>query len=524
MNNGQNFGNVNTNQVNNTTNPVNQFSNPVNQPNNNQNNNYYIQQNVSNKKTSKKTIFIILAILVLAVIGIFVYFKFIKNDESTVDLKAIFDPNKPIIIESNDKYGYITSEGKMMIEPKYNSAGEFNGNYAVVKIDNPNEDSYYDEIYQVIDKKGNVKATSESYIGPKYYSEYGIWVINGILYDSKFNKITTEGIEVDYKGSGYLTFKNAVTNKSGIMNYKGREVFSWIGTSISADLCTNANDEGELYVAIRSYSTDKAAIINLKNGKILYNFENANESKPSCDGNGIFKVYNSDYDVIKWLYFNNGKLVYETDEEIYDIDLYDYENKILEIDYGYDYEELGKGQRYFYYHIKNKKLSTDKPSAKEENEIELDLIELTYGYRTYSVSGKYGIASGDKVVISSEYDDIDFLNSNLYNYMLKSKGKELALFEKNDNTLLMNVKNKEVVATFDSDYVYDYDDSTFLKVKIYNEDNTTQYVVYNLLTNKSMTFDGETDLSIYSNYITIEKDNVTTYYNTKLKEVYSTNK
>ena len=48
-------------------------------------------------------------------------------------------------------------------------------------------------------------------------------------------------------------------------------------------------------------------------------------------------------------------------------------------------------------------------------------------------------------------------------------------------------------------------------------------MIYNLLSGKSMTFESNDDINIGSNYITIEKDNKITYYNTKFKQIYVSN-
>ena len=52
--------------------------------------------------------------------------------------------------------------------------------------------------------------------------------------------------------------------------------------------------------------------------------------------------------------------------------------------------------------------------------------------------------SGDKVIVPCEYDDIEYLDINLFNYM-KSKGKELVLLEKDRKLVLYNIKNSKYI-------------------------------------------------------------------------------
>ncbi len=492
----------------------------------------YTQQPIQNtppKKGNKKIILILLSIIAIIGIGIFVYIKFFGNGNTTADLNAIFDPNKPIVVKNNGKYGYITSEGKTMIEPQYKGANDFYGDYAVVSIDNPDTNGFYETLYQIIDKKGNVKLTSDSYSEPEYYSTYDIWVVDGVLYDSNLNKMLSEGITVDYIDYEYFEYSDTVKNESGIMTYKGKKIFTMPGTSVSADISENEYNKDELYATVKIYSDrdpEKEVVISLKTGDILFTSEDAESYYISEEENGLFYYYNHElddgYKNRKFLFFINNKLAYQTTEVVDEVEVYDYQNQILEIDYGYDYETLGKSQRRYYYDVKNKKMLEERPSSfTSTTDLELDLIEQTYGFKEYSSSGKHGLMSGEKVIVPCEYDDIEYLDINVFNYM-KSKGKELILLEKDRNLVLYNLKNSKTITTFNSNYIYDYDDSTFIEVSLYEEDGYTEkgYTVYNLLSGKSMDFDKDDYISIGSNYVTIKKDGKKTYYNTNFKQIY----
>jgi len=80
----------------------------------------------------KLVILIVLAILIVGAIILLVYPKF--KGESTAKqekyiLDATFDPDKPIVYEENDKYGYLSSNGEKLIEAKYIDAEDFYGDY-----------------------------------------------------------------------------------------------------------------------------------------------------------------------------------------------------------------------------------------------------------------------------------------------------------------------------------------------------------------------------------------------------------
>jgi|GEM_PF-4164283 len=82
---------------------------------------------------------------------------------------------------------------------------------------------------------------------------------------------------------------------------------------------------------------------------------------------------------------------------------------------------------------------------------------------------------------------------------------------------VFNLKNKKTIFSFKSSNVDSYSYSTFVKATLSDSEETS---VYNLLTGKSMNFDSDSQVSIYSNYIIVTKNNTKTYYNTKFAEIY----
>ena len=146
-----------------------------NKSNNFSNNTNYQNYNTRN---NKKKIFLVIAALLIVVIIVFIAYKIFGKNSGTLD---IFDSDQLIRVQKDDKYGYIDSDGNFVIEPIYDYATSFYGDYAITTI---TEDDKEDEVYQVIDKKGNVKATAISSLGIEYISDYNVWVINYQLYDN----------------------------------------------------------------------------------------------------------------------------------------------------------------------------------------------------------------------------------------------------------------------------------------------------------------------------------------------------
>ena len=485
-------------------------------------------KSLKNKLLNKKTILIALVIVVVVALAFILIKNIGGNSSPKADLDSIFNPDKPIIINDNKKYGYITAAGKMMIEPQYRDANDFYGDYAMVTIDNPDTKSYDKTINQIIDKKGNVKIVAKNYTKPKYFDVYNVWLIDNVLYDSKLKKLSAEGAKVEYIDCGYFKYENSEKNESGIITYKGKKVFKTAASSISTSLSENEYNQDDLYVAVDIHNKpEKSVVVSLKTGDILFTLENSENYYLLEEGDGIFSYYDTKvsrgYENSVYLYFTNNKLAYQTTDKVEDVKISDYKNKIIEIDYGYDYEDLGKSQRRYYYDAKNKKMLDKDPDNSASSELNAALMENTYGFKMFSSSGKYGLMIGNKIVIPCEYTEIKLLGDNLFNYM-QSKGKNLVLLEKDNKTILYNVKNSKSIITFDSNNVRDYNDSTFIEVILYANGSSarTGYMVYNLLTGKSMTFDKDNEVFVESNYIEVKKDKKTTYYNTKFKQIYVT--
>ena len=129
--------------------------------------------------------------------------------------------------------------------------------------------------------------------------------------------------------------------------------------------------------------------------------------------------------------------------------------------------------------------------------------------------------AGDKILVPSEYDDIEFLSIVPFTYMKEFKGKELVIFEKNDQMILYNVKAKKEIATFDAGYVTDSETSSFLKFSKKDDDyDTIGYIIYNLISGKQIEVSEDTEVSLRSNYVIVENDDKKVYYNTDLEKIY----
>lgn len=461
-------------------------------------------------KTNKIAMIGIVVVIIVFILGGY----FLKSEKKATleNLESIYNPKNPIVIKENSKYGYITSEGKVMIEPKYKSASEFNGKFAVVAAENTDKEDYHSTVYQVINQKGEVLASAFYSSDIEYVSEYNVWVIDGVLYDHNMKAITQKNIEVEYVDYGFLEYQEE-SGKSGIMDVKGKVIFSWDLENCSAEISEVDETITEYYARIKDYDDQRLAILNLQNGKIVYEAKDPKNIYLDVEDDNIFYVKkSSSYNFISALYLKDGKIVYQNSEE--EVELSYVSPNVIRIEYE-EYESYK--DKYKYYDLKSGKLLDSKPSEEKED---LDSVEKMMDIKKFSCDDGYGIMDGDTVLVSCEYDRIEFLPFTLNEYMSNKYKQNIILARKDDKTYAMDYRTKKQLFDFDSKYVSASYNSTFITAQ--NSDSET--IVYNLLSKKSMTFGQDARISKYSNYIIVTTDNEKVYYNTNLKKIYTTAK
>lgn len=471
---------------------------------------------VTNRKKivfNKKIVIALIAVVVIVVAAIVLLNIFGKNNEENKKLNAIFGIDNLIKIEENDKYGYIDTDGKVVIKPTYDDASDFVGDYALVTSENL-VDGYKKKSYKVIDRKGVVKLESEYTIS--YILDSNVWIKEGVLYDSSLKPISSPDVTVSYEGNNYFRWSDKNDSAGGLMNAKGKIIYKYLFESgenyISFEI--SDNDEGlkDRYCRV-NVENEKYAIINCDSGKIVYDFT---ELYISDQGDNVFRISNHDtFSFVSLVYIQNDKVAYKTDSSSVSLS-YSPNSKYVSV---YDYSS-NSDSKYSYIDIKSGKISNVKPES-DISDVEItDEWELLTKQTKFSCADGYGLMKNDKVILSCEWDDLDYFGTMLYKY-LSSKGKNYVLGEKKSKSYLIDIKKGKTVAEFNSTYVTDSDDSTFI---YYTDSSTKTKTVYNLVTNKKLeSIDSSSSVSVYSNYITVKdnKNKKLKYYNSDLKLIYT---
>lgn len=465
-------------------------------------------QNNKNKRqiNYKKLGILILILLVIGVVAFFIIKRFSKPSDTV--LTTLFNLDQPIKVRKDGKFGYIDTKGNFVVEPIYDGADAFLGDYAIVRkkeMINGKEKS----VYKVIDKKGNVQVSSEYSEDIKFIPEYNIWIVNDQLFDSSFKKLTSDNVEVKYEDGGYLRWTNDEENTAGIMNssgkitytYKFSEGESYLGLSVSEAY----NSLKDKYCMV-SIELDKYAIVNCETGKVIYDFT---DKYIYAMENNIFEVTDeASGNFISIMYIEKDKIIYQSSSEV---DLSYYTNGYLRIeDYNKDYDDW-----YTYYDIKTGETTKTAPKLSYDTS-SLSEWEILTGFTEFDCGTYDGLMEGKEILLACEWNDIDYFDVLLYQY-LKSDGKEYIMAQKDKKTYLINLKNGKTVSEFNSDYIYDDSNSTFI---YYTDKDTEQKVVYNLLTGKTISVKSNY-VNIYFNYATVEIDKKIYYYNTDLELIYT---
>lgn len=457
--------------------------------------------NNNKKKFNYKILIIVVIAIILAIGGYLLFTKKSKN-KLTTDISAIFDSDQPIVVKKGKKYGYIDIDGNILIEPKYDNATSFNGNYAIVRLDGT---------YQVIDRKGEMKIETTYSNDIKYVSDHKVWIIKNKLYDSDLKQLTEEDKVVSYEDNGYLSWTNS--NQAGIMNTKGKITYTYNfkdGESYLGFTSSDTDDSLENHYCRVTLDNKKYAIVNCDTGKVIYDYT---DKYIYSEDDNIYTLYadsgyNSKASVV---YIQNDKIAYQSS------------NPEVELDYSNGYiiikdESKDYNNRYSYYDIKTNKILDTKP----ENMTNLSNMsewETITGFNIFDCGAGKGIMKKDKVQLSCEWSDIETFDVLLYQY-LKSEKKDYIMAKTTAKTYIIDLKNGKKVIEFNSDYIISTATSTFI---YYTDKDTEEIVIYNLLTGKTMTTKEGNYINMYPNYVTIIEGNKKSYYNTNFKLIYEEN-
>ena len=455
----------------------------------------------NNKKKKSKLVFILIPIIlvVIAAVGIILFKK--PGDSATTTKKGEtkFDINAYIPFQKNALYGYMNTNGKTVIEPKYTSASAFVDGNAVVSV--VDETGFK---YQIIDKKGKVKI--------EYKDDYkvlpnGNFIIDDSLYSNKYKKLSDDKYKVKYNSyDDLLEWTNNSDNSWGIMNTEGKVVYTYKFKTSSGYASVDAADAEERfkdrYCMVKvTDDTTTYGIINCNTGKVAYNFT---ENRISEDNYNTFVIYDENRDYVE-VYVVGDKVAFTSRKNS---SIYTYDSEYF-YSYDDDYNRL-------YISVATGKTQTDTPKSTTSSTSKKDLSEWekATGYEKITSARGNGLISGTKVVVPCEWDRLSTLPAPVHNY-LTSINKGYVIGKNGNMYYLVNIGTGESVSLNTTDEP-DYYDSVFIK---YDNEATKEKIVYSLIAGKTIT--SKNSIEIGPNYIIVKEDGQRQYYNSNLKLIYT---
>lgn len=260
--------------------------------------------NIKNRKTKN----IVKKVMVYSIIFILFTFEFFLNKagQTLNELKVYAADNQPIMISKNNKYGYISNFGDVIVNPKYSYAEEFNKGYAIVKDANG--------MPLIIDKAGKEVVPTGNYFTLTRTKDDIIvskTTKKGLKYGILNNNLKTI---VDYKYDIILYQNDVYTfvkgNTVGILNKEGKEIYTYKLSDLDDKLINVSpsllsNDEDALYAVVTV--NHSSVIVNLNDGKVV--------SKPTVNSlvplsNNVF--YELKGDNKEYYYVYNNKITVDS--------------------------------------------------------------------------------------------------------------------------------------------------------------------------------------------------------------------
>lgn len=500
----------------------------------------------------------VIAFAFVSILGIYIFLNNAKADNVNL-----------IKIEEKAKTGYIDNSGEVIVKPKYLYGTDYYKGYAVVK----NYNSLYGILDSKGKTKiafGNIFTATlygNRYVVSKFTSD-GLKM--GLLNENLDELTRFKYDNLTYSKSGVFIFTRDET--MGIMNSDGKEIYTYKvdevddrNISVEISNLTEENDS-DLYAKIKINSS--STIINTTTGKEVYKYT---LDDINVLDNNVFYIKNSS-GKNKYFIIKNDKVVYESsdykrirvenlnsniaigikeDASIDYINIIDKKviNNDESIKYTYSDGVILKEQ----YNFNAKKImytiytpskefgtfSDLKPydnkyvngylKIKTENDkyefvnkkgnviTKKEYEELSdfnkNGYAIVSNDNLYGVIdSKGKEIIDEKYDEIIFLNDNLFKNVKKISKNELFIFKENNKYGIINSDGKVVIKAN-----YDDFDTITTKYPIIEGTYNGEKFLINLNTLKELSIKVSDKVEIYDNYIISSLN----YYNYNGEQIYT---
>lgn len=500
----------------------------------------------------------VIAFVFVSVLGIYIFVNNVKADMKNL-----------IKIEEKSKIGYINDNGKVIVRPKFLYGSDFYKGYAIVK----NYNNLYGIINGKGNNEiafGNIFSAdlySNRYIVSKFTNE-GLKM--GLL-DSDLKEVTRFKYDnLSYSKSG--VFMYVYDDTMGILNNDGKEIYSYKvdeidNKDISIEV-SNIKDNKQLNNYAKIKVNSSSTIINLSTGKEVFKY--TLDDIRVLDNN-VFYINNKNGNN-KYFVISDDKVIYQTDQykrlRVEDIDSFiaiaikddasiDYINLLTKeklnkdgnVKYTYSDGVLLEEMYNFQTKKNEYKIITPKKNLATFSDINLVDNEFVNGfakiktdndkYNFINKSGNiisnkeyeqvsdfnkngfaivendntYGIINTNgKEIIPTKYDNIIFLDDNLFSNVAKKTNEQLFIFQEKGKYGIINANSKILIKP-----IYDGFETITTKYPIIKAEYEGDYILLNLSSHKDLDIVVSSDVQVYEDYIISDNE----YYNYNGELIYS---
>ena len=520
-----------------------------------------------NAKVSFKKTSIILPVIAFVFVSILGMYLFVNHSKAeTVDL---------IKIEENQKVGYIDNEGTIISRAKFIYGTDFYKGFAIVK----NVNNLYGIIdgkgvievpfgtYQYIGLFG------KKYIASKLTKDG----LKQALLDADLDELTSFKYDsISYAKNGMYLFSRDET--MGILNKEGKEIYSFKvdevdDRNIDIEISSVPEDKplSDKYAKVKV--NNSSTIINLDTGKEVYNYtlddinvlknnvfyikaKDLNENSTYLViKDGEVKIKSNDYKRLRVDDLDSNIVIAINDDTSVSYinlltkkvindnknnDYYYGDGLILEKSHSFDenkdiynvisskkiegtFRDYVPVNNQFYNDVLNVELYKGKYNYINSKGDLLNSIQYDNtsefnknGYAIVSNDNNYGVLNKKgKEVVSLKYNNIDFLDDDMFDLLRDSYKKEMFIYKDNDNKYGFIDSNDRIEVESNYNEVrYITDEYPIILVKYKDDD-----VLVNLATSK------ELPIRLKSDDVTVKNDYIIvngSYYNYSGKLIYST--
>jgi len=429
----------------------------------------------------------------------------VMGQDSDRAIWALLDHEKPVPIDQDGLFGFMNVQGRMIVESRFVSVGEFYGDFVAVKTEGE---------HLIINRKGETKMELEMGSSVSIDAKHGVWFIEGRMYDIDLKPLySDEKQDVTYKQRGVYTYRNSL-DEVIIMSLRRKENI-YVCTNFCSVAVSNSPDFVPDDFVIINENIDGGSsnkIFNVQTGAEV--FGATNQLLIPRDRNRVVKNVDGTQEV---MYLVGNQVAFSSHDNF---DVFDQIGNIVRIA---NTDDSTKDQfSHVYIDAKTDERVYETPLAGSI----LTAFNPLFEVKTCDPNG-VGISRNGSTV-DCEWLSLSTPSINVMEY-LRGQRRLLVVGRTADSEEFYDVLSGRRQGQFDQIAVNSSNDDLFVMAKMDDE-----WFAYSLVTGNQINIPNDvlsnrnsgvpSGVSIFSSYFTVETKSSIFYYNHEMKTFYEISK